>query len=124
MTRKPVVSMAGALTYISLRTPAALRATLISTSRAQGCTLRALCHQTIAAFVQHTEALRRRNSLGPDHFVATYKATGGARIGFWMDAELAQRVEHLAASGHVSRRAFCYTAFTRAFPLNQLGASP
>jgi len=120
MTAKTTGPSSNALTYVSLRAPQVLRAQLISTSHAHGCTLRALCQETIAAFAEHTEALQRRNSLGPSHFVATYKAPGGALIGFWMERELARRVDSLAASGHVSRRAFCYTAFTRAFPFIQL----
>lgn len=102
--------------YVSLRTPQALRARLVAVARAEGRPLRMLCQEIINRFIDHAEAAARSGDARWPQFVATYKAPAGVLLGFWMDSQVAARVEALAQSGHVSRRALCYTAFLRAFP--------
>lgn len=110
--------------YISLRAPQSLRVRIVRAAQEQGRPLRELCQEVINRFIDYAENVGKTGSPVAVQFVATYKAPGGALIGFWMDPHVAARVASLARSGHVSRRALCYTAFTRAFPADPINGVP
>jgi hypothetical protein len=106
--------------YISLRAPQSLRVRIVQAAQDQGRPLREFCQEVINRFIDYAETVAKDGRPDAVLFVATYKASGGALIGFWMDPHVAARVASLARWGHVSRRALCYTAFTRAFPADPL----